>query len=200
MKLYTSLTSPFGRKCRMVAVVAGLADRVEVTEIDYKTADYVKLNPLGKVPALARDDGMILIDSPVISAYIAGVGDEVALYPQDVEARWQALCLEALADGVTDAGILIFMENKRREEHRSHGWIQAQTDKINAGLDAIEKVAAEFGAHAHIGILAVAAAVSWLELRSVVADIRTKRPNMSAWLDSIADTEFMTRTAPPPGA
>jgi len=200
MKLYTSLTSPFGRKCRMVAAVAGLADRVEVTEIDYKNADYVKLNPLGKVPALARDDGTILIDSPVISAYIAGLGDEAEIYPTDAEARWQALCLEALADGITDAGVLIFMENKRREDHRSHGWVQAQTGKINAGLDAIEKVAAEFGAHTHIGILAAAAAVSWLELRSVVADIRTERPNMSAWMDGIADAGFMTTTAPPPGA
>jgi len=200
MKLYTSLTSPFGRKCRMVAVVAGLADRVETTEIDYKSADYVKLNPLGKVPAMARDDGTILIDSPVISAYIAGLGDEAAIYPTDAESRWQALCLEALADGITDAGVLIFMENKRRDEHRSHGWIQAQTGKINAGLDAIEEVAAEFGTHTHIGVLAVAAAVSWLELRSVVEDIRTDRPNMSAWLNGIAGAEFMTQTAPPPGA
>ena len=200
MKLYTSLTSPFGRKCRMVAHVAGIADRVEVTEIDYKGEAYRKLNPLGKVPALARDDETILIDSPLISAYLASLGDEAAVYPENPEARWQALCLESLADGITDAGILIFMENKRREEHRSQGWIDAQTTKINAGLDAIDAVAGEFGDSTQIGILAVAAAVSWLELRRIVDDIRTDRANLSAWLGKITVADFMTATAPPPGA
>ena len=200
MKLYTSLTSPFGRKCRMVAIVAGIADRVEVTEIDYKAEAYRALNPLGKVPALGRDDDTVIIDSPLICAYLASLGDEHAVYPENSEARWQALCLEALADGITDAGVLIFMEKKRREEHRSQGWIDAQTSKINAGLDAINAVAGEFGDGTQIGILAVAAAVGWLEFRSVVAGIRTHRPNLSVWLDRIADAEFMTATAPPPGA
>ncbi|HEY9080224.1 glutathione S-transferase N-terminal domain-containing protein [Magnetovibrio sp.] len=200
MKLYTSLTSPFGRKCRMVAHVAGIANRVEVTEIDYKAEAYRKLNPLGKVPALARDDDTVLIDSPLISAYLASLGDEAAVYPENPEARWQALCLEALADGITDAGILIFMENKRREEHRSQGWIDAQASKINHGLDAIDAVAGEFGDSTQIGILAVAAAVGWLEFRSVVPDIRTNRPHLSAWLDRVATEDFMTATAPPPDA
>jgi len=200
MKLYTSLTSPFGRKCRIVAHVAGIADKVEVTEIDYKTQAYRALNPLGKVPALARDDDTILIDSPVISAYLASLGDERAVYPEDQEARWQAVCLEALADGVTDAGVLIFLENKRREEHRSHGWIEAQMSKIDAGLDAIDAVAAEFGDSTQIGILAVAAGVSWLEFRGVVDGIRRDRPNLSAWLDRIAGEDFIIATAPPQGA
>ncbi|OEJ69617.1 glutathione S-transferase N-terminal domain-containing protein [Magnetovibrio blakemorei] len=200
MKLFTSLTSPFGRKCRMAAIVAGVSDRVAVTEIDYKTETYLEINPLSKVPALERDDGTVLIDSPVISAYIASHGDEQKVIPSAGEARWQALCLEALADGVTDAGILIFMENKRREEHRSPGWIAAQTGKINAGLDAIEKVVPEFGAHRHIGILAVAAAVGWLEFRNIVEGIRGGRPHLSKWMDSVAAEPFITDTAPPKDA
>jgi len=197
MKLYTTFTSPYGRKCHMTAHVAGIADRVAVTEVDYHDQAYAKINPLSKVPALERDDGTILIDSPVICAYLARQGDENAIYPTDEEARWQVLCLEALADGITDAGVSIFLENKRREEHRSRGWVEAQTTKIHAGLDAVEKVAAEFGDSTHIGVLAVAAAVSWMEFRSVIEGIRGDRHNLSAWLDRIAQEDFMITTAPP---
>jgi len=200
MKLFTSLTSPYGRKCRMVAHVAGVADQVEVTPVDYHDPAYAKINPLNKVPALQRDDGTVLIDSPVICAYLARQGDEAAVYPTDEEVRWQALCLEALGDGITDAGVLIFLEKKRREEHQSHGWVEAQTAKINSGLDAVEAVATEFGDSTSIGVLSVAASVSWLEFRSVIDGIHTGRPNLSVWLDRIAKTDHGIASAPPADA
>lgn len=200
MKLFTSLTSPFGRKCRMVAHVAGITGRVEVADIDYKAQSYKKTNPLGKVPALQRDDGTVLIDSPVICEYLASLVSGTAIYPADQEARWQQLCLEALADGITDAGVLIFMENKRHEDLRSQEWMEKQADKIHAGLDAVEAVAAEFGDSTSIGVLACAAAISWLEFRHIVNGIRTARPNLSAWLEEISTKDFMIATAPPPDA
>ncbi|MCW8914579.1 MAG: glutathione S-transferase N-terminal domain-containing protein [Magnetovibrio sp.] len=200
MKLYTSLTSPFGRKCRMVAQVAGLTDQVEVSQVDYHAAEYAKVNPLNKVPALERDDGTVLIDSPVICAYLASLVEGDNIYPPEGEARWQALCLEALADGIMDAGVLIFLEKKRREEHQSHGWQELQAGKIQSGLDALEAVAPEFGDSTAIGVLSTAACISWLEFRSVVDGIRTGRPNLSSWLDDISTKDFMISTAPPADA
>lgn len=200
MKLYTSLTSPYGRKCRMAAHVAGVADRVEVTPLDYHSEAYRKINPLGKVPALERVDGFIIIDSPVICAYLASLGPQDAVIPADGEARLKAQVLEALADGITDAGVLIFLENKRREEHRSQGWVAEQTSKINKGLDALEDRVGDFGDVPHVGQLAVAAGVGWLEFRSVVDGIRDGRPNLSAWLDDISTQSFMVATAPPADA
>lgn len=200
MKLYTTLTSPYGRKCQMVAHVAGVADKVVVTPADYHDPNYAQVNPLSKVPALERDDGTVLIDSPVICAYIARQGNEAAVYPENEEARWQALCLEALADGITDAGVAVFLERKRREEHQSKGWIEAQTAKIHSALDAVEKVAAEFGGSTSIGVLAVAAGISWMEFRSVIDGIRGGRPYLSAWLDQIAAEPWMVETAPPEDA
>lgn len=200
MKLYTSLTSPYGRKCRMAAHVAGVADRVAATEIDYKADAYAAVNPLKKVPALVRDDETVLTDSPVICAYLASLGDTAKVIPADVEARWQSLALEALGDGVTDAGVLIFLERKRDADKRSDDWIALQTAKINAGLDAIDVQAAAYGDRTDIGVLAVAASVAWLEFRSVVPGIRDGRANLSAWLDAINARDFMVATAPPPGA
>lgn len=199
MKLYTSLTSPYGRKCRLAAHVAGVADRVAVTEVDYKNADYRAVNPLGKVPALEREDGAVLIDSPVICAYLASLGDGTAMYPEG-DAKWDALGLEALADGITDAGVLIFLEHKRDAAQQSPAWMDLQASKINAGLDALDARAADFGDDTHIGVLAAAACVSWLEFRAIVPGIREGRANLAAWLERFSTTGAMTATAPPPDA
>lgn len=199
MKLFTSLTSPYGRKCRLVAHVAGVMGRVEVVDVNYKADEYTRVNPLKKVPALERDDGSVLIDSTVISAYLASLGDEAKVYPNG-DARWQSLSLEALGDGMTDAGVLIFVEKKRDAEKCSDAWIAQQTGKIHAGLDAIDALAASFKGRTDIGVLAVAASVGWLEFRSVVPGIRDGRPNLAAWMDDISQQGFMKDTAPPPGA
>ena len=61
MKLLTSPASPFARKVRIVLHETGQAD--EVTEIAAATdpfgdpVDVIHANPLGKIPALVRDDG-----------------------------------------------------------------------------------------------------------------------------------------------
>lgn len=199
MKLFTSLTSPYGRKCRLVSHVAGVADRVEVVDVNYKADEYAKVNPLKKVPALERDDGTVLIDSAVISAYLASLGDEAKVYPTG-DARWSCLSLEALGDGMTDAGVLIFMEKKRDAEKCSDAWIAQQTGKINLGLDAIDALAAGFKGRTDIGVLSVAASIGWLEFRRVVPGIRDARPHLAAWLDDMYQQDCMKDTAPPPGA
>jgi len=199
MKLFTSLTSPYGRKCRLVANVAGVMDRVDVVDVNYKADEYVQVNPLKKVPALEREDGSILIDSAVISAYLASLGDEAKVYPTG-DARWSSLSLEALGDGMTDAGVLIFLERRRDENPQSQAWIELQTGKINAGLDAVDALAPAFANRTDIGVLSVAASVGWMEFRNVVPGIRDGRKNLSAWLDAIASQDFMAATAPPPDA
>ncbi|HEY9097147.1 MAG TPA: glutathione S-transferase N-terminal domain-containing protein [Hydrogenophaga sp.] len=199
MKLFTSLTSPYGRKCRLVAHVAGVADRVEVVDVNYKADEYAKVNPLKKVPALERDDGTVLIDSAVISAYLASLGDEAKVYPAG-DARWSCLSLEALGDGLTDAGVLVYLEKRRDGEKCSDAWVAQQTGKINSGLDALEAQAAGFKGRTDIGVLSVAASIGWLEFRSVVPNIRDGRPNLAAWLDDVYGQAFMKDTAPPPGA
>jgi len=194
MKLYTSVTSPFGRKCNMVAHVVGVIDQIELVDPDYKNPEYLNINPLAKVPALERDDGRVLLDSPVISAYLASLGDTEKTHPQNGDAKWDALHLEALADGVMDAGILVFMESFRSEKRQSKGWIDKQLGKMNAGLDVIEGLAADFGEDTNIGILSTAAALSWFEMRSVGEDWRKGRPYLTSWMDRFSQNDFFKET------
>jgi len=179
----------------MVAHIVGVADRVEVLASDYKSPKFAKINPLGKIPVLELDDGRMLIDSPVISAYLASQGDGEKTHPTDEEAKWAALHMEALADGILDAAILVFLEQFRADEQQSQTWVDKHLGKMNAGLDALESQAPAFGDATHIGLLSLAAGLGWIEMRSVGDDWRTGRPNLGAWMDRFTQHDFWHATS-----
>jgi len=108
MKLRYSATSPYVRKVAVTLIETGLDKNVEriPTNVWDPNTDVGKDNPLGKVPTLIADDGTVLYDSPVICEYLDGLNKGKKLFPTEGEARWRALKLQALGDGMTDAGIL----------------------------------------------------------------------------------------------
>lgn len=61
-------------------------------------------NPLGKLPALTRPDGPAIYDSRVICRYLDARADS-GLYPD--RTLWETLTLEATADGIMDAAVLM---------------------------------------------------------------------------------------------
>ena len=70
--LKSSPPSPFGRKVRIAAAILGLTDQIEIVATDTNDAnDRIRAhNPLGKIPALIREDGGVLYDSRVIVEYL----------------------------------------------------------------------------------------------------------------------------------
>ena len=71
MVLRTSPPSPFGRKVRISAAIAGLTDRIRIVETDTNDAScgLSKQNPLGKIPVLVLATGASYFDSSVIVEY-----------------------------------------------------------------------------------------------------------------------------------
>ena len=90
MKLYGSLTSPYVRKVRVFLKEKGIAyDFVEEGPAD-AAGNVARLNPLGKIPTLVRDDGEVLFESAMIVEYLDSLKG-APLIPPPGEARWQAL-------------------------------------------------------------------------------------------------------------
>src|SRR3546814_19088642 len=58
-------------------------------------------NPVKKIPALVTDDGMTLFDSPVICEYLDSLSSGAKMFPHG-KARWEALRLQAAADGMLE--------------------------------------------------------------------------------------------------
>src|SRR5271170_973742 len=107
VKLYHSPASPYVRKVRICAITRGIDRRIELVPSNPNTSPAALLadNPLSKVPTLVTDDGVALFDSPVICEYLDSLGDAPPMFPAAGAARWRALTLQAMGDGILDASV-----------------------------------------------------------------------------------------------
>lgn len=199
MQLLTAPPSPFARKARVCLVEAGLADEVEEVNVAASALApdpaITSHNPLGKIPALIRDDGPALYDSRVICRWLdarAGAG----LYP---EARlWDTLTLEATADGIMDAAVLIVYEHRfRPEPHRSEDWIEGQWDKIARALDTLEaRWMSHLAGRLDMGQIALGCALGYLDFRHADRPWRAGRGALDDWFAVFAERPSMQATRP----
>ena len=76
MKLYYSPTSPYARKCLVLAIEKSLVNQVELVNLSPwdNLNNLLQVNPLCKVPALELDDGSALCDSPLILGIVTLIG------------------------------------------------------------------------------------------------------------------------------
>ncbi len=200
MKLLTSPASPFARKVRVVLHETGQADQVEeiiaATDPLGDPLEVIHANPLGKIPALIRDDGPALYDSRVITRFLDDRAD-ARLYPQ---ARlWEVLTLEATADGIMDAALSMVLETRVRPDgKRSEAWVEGQWKKVERALSAIEqRWISHLGGHLDMGQVAVGCALAYLDLRHGARNWRDGRPLLTDWYDRFAQRESMIATEPP---
>lgn len=202
LTLYHSPTSPYVRKVMVILHETGLLSEVAVvaaagTPLGSGTVP-VALNPLGKVPLLARPDGPALYDSRVICRYLddrAGAG----LYPAPPRL-WDVLTLEATGDGILDAALLMVYEDRLRpEDRRFPDWVEGQWAKIDRALGVLEeRWTATLAGPLDIGQIAVGCALGYLDLRHGARNWREGRPALSAWEAAFAARPSMAGTRPPP--
>ncbi|NNG05068.1 MAG: glutathione S-transferase [Inquilinus sp.] len=200
MKLRFSPTSPYVRKVRALAIETGLADRLELAATDPWQADtdLPASNPLGKVPALELDDGTVLFDSPVICEYLDSLHGGTKLFPAAGPARWKALRLQAIGDGICDAAILRRLDGMRPAGLQSADWQQRQRQAVARACDLLEAEAGTLGGPATIGQLAIACALGYLDFRFDADKWREGRPKLAAWFADFAKRPSIAETALPP--
>ncbi|HUC63575.1 MAG TPA: glutathione S-transferase N-terminal domain-containing protein [Alphaproteobacteria bacterium] len=197
MKLRYSAASPYVRKVMVVAHETGLVGKIETipTNVWAPDTDIAKDNPLGKVPTLVADDGTVLFDSPVICEYLDALAGG-KLFPASGKARWEALRLQALGDGVLDAGILRRLESMRPAELQSKDWMARQATVMKRGLDLAESMAASWTGSFGIGPIAIGCAVGWFDFRFGHEDWRPGRPKLAAWYADFVKRPSMQATMP----
>ena len=201
MKLAYSTASPYARKVVIVVMEAGLDSKIQrvptAVRPDQPNLALGKENPLMKVPTLITDGGETLYDSRVICAYLDMLNPGPKLIPASGGERWQALRLEALGDGITDAGILVRYETALRPEGlRWKEWIDGQTKKVEQGLDLLEAHPEMLMGPLNIGQIAVACGIGWLNFRQVFGDCLANRPRLAAWCAMIAERPSFKATQP----
>lgn len=199
MTLRASATSPYVRKVRAVLIETGLDERVTRIPTDAWSADtdLPKDNPLGKVPALTTEDGLVLFDSPVICEYLDGLHDGAKLFPAPGPARWRALRQQAMADGICDAAIARRLDAQRPEAQQSAAWQERQRAAIARTCDLLEREAGELSGPVTIGSLAVAVALGYLDLRWPGDQWRQGRPALARWYEGMSARRSLAETVPP---
>jgi len=200
MKLIASYTSPYARKVRIVMAEKRIeCDFVaeNVWAADTKVGDF---NPLGKIPVLVLDDGLAIYDSRVIAEYLDGVTPVARLLPDGGRDRVLVKRWEALGDGITDAGIAVFLEKKRPLEQQSADWIARQLGKVNAGIAAAARELADrdfcHGLSLTLGDISLACALLWLEFRLPDVKWREQHPNLRAWIEKMEARPSLVDTVP----
>jgi len=199
MKLISAGPSPFVRKVRVLLHETGHTDDVEIVDVAATpvtpNADAVAANPTGKIPALIRDDGPALYDSRVITRFLdarAGAG----LYP---EARlWETLTLEATADAIMDAGVLMVYEHRvRPEEKVFDDWVEAQWGKIARSLAAVNtRWMSHLAGPLDMSHIAMGCALGYLDFRHGARNWRKGNDALAAWYDRFSQRGSMIDTAP----
>ncbi len=105
IRVYGNVLSPYARKVYVTLQHKGLpCEIVDVLPHD-KDAGFVRMSPLGKIPAF-RDGDVTLCDSSVICDYLESRYPEPAFYPQDPVYRAHALWIEEYADTALQDGLL----------------------------------------------------------------------------------------------
>ena len=199
MKLFHSPASPFVRKVMVVLHETGQLDKVTLvptaTTPTNTDAALKAANPLGKLPCLIRDDGPAIYDSRVITRYLDDLGGGT-LYPQ---ARiWDVLTLEATADGLMEAAVLMVYEGRVRPEDKVYApWVEAQWGKARGALKTLNDMwMGHLAGPLDAGQIAVGCALGYLDFRHGDRNWRAIAPALAEWYAGFAGRASMAATAP----
>jgi glutathione S-transferase len=201
LTLRHSPSSPFVRKIKIAASVLGLERDIAIEPADTMSpSDTLRQqNPLGKIPALLLEDGTVLFDSRVILEYLDHRAGGGRIVPVDPDARFAALRLQALADGIMDASVLLVYEGRwRPPERHEPKWVDLQAGKVARAFAALEQAPPPASsATPHVGQIALACALGYRDFR-FPGSWRDAHPRLVAWLDDFAArVPSFAATAPP---
>ncbi len=196
MQLFHSPASPFARKVVACAIARGIEGQITLVATDPWTVPgaLAAANPLSKIPTLLTPDGRALFDSPVICEYLDSLDGDLPLFPPKGGARWRALTLQALADGIMESAVV-----RRRESLRPAG--EQRADTLAHQKAAIDRALAWLEANVphqtpEIGTIAVACALGYLDFRFAHEPWRPACPKLAAWYETFAQNPCIAQTMP----
>ncbi|YBV94680.1 glutathione S-transferase (plasmid) [Phyllobacteriaceae bacterium JZ32] len=183
MQLLYQTHSPYARKVLVFAHETKLLPQLDVvhheTSPTRQNEMVYRYNPLGKVPVLICEDGLALFDSVVICDYLDSLHAGPKLIPAQGPERWETLRLQALAQGICDAGILLRWETERRPPALRYAALaDGQAQKLAEAYAFVEQsIALEVSIT--VGHIALATALDWIVFRQLPGFERHSK--LTAW-------------------
>ena len=202
MKLIIAKPSPYARKVRVALLEKRLDCEIVVDNPWLAGPAIASVNPLGKVPALIRDDGGVVHDSKVIIEYLETLDRPPALIPADAPTRIAHKQIEAIADGVCDAIVLVALEGTRPEDKRSNEWLVRQHRKIVSGLGELERMLGRREWFSDFGFglaeIATMSTLEYVDFRYPQFEWREVSPALAGFQERLAARPSFAATRPEP--
>lgn len=195
MKLYLTKRSPYARKVRILALEKGIKLELIEENLTEKSKGLLFANPLGKVPTLVTDEGVFLCDSPVICEYLEAQKPSPRLVAPAGKHRFQALHMAAIADGVMDTSVSLFMEKLRHPNDINEAYMAHLENAILGSYDYFEAnidVILEF----NLASIAVACAIGYINFRLPHLDPKLTHTKLNEWYDKISERPSLQETIP----
>jgi glutathione S-transferase len=200
MKLYITPASPYARMARIVVIEKGLESRVEIITAQTRLTNspYYKINPLGRVPYLIRDDRIGLEESAVICAYLDHLDGRPVFDLPAGDQWWVARRLEALARSMLDGLAVWGREITRPQNEQSPTVLWHEADRSKRMADLWEPEIDHPLMRGALNMVQITLACAlWFDARVPAFVWRPGHPKLCDWFDRIARRPSMAATAPP---
>ncbi|WP_144392310.1 glutathione S-transferase family protein [Pleionea sediminis] len=140
MKLFISTASPYARTAQVVLREVGLDPKLIESETHpfNNEQEFLRANPLGKVPCMLLDDGSSIYDSEVICQYLDFEFNQEKLW-QPIMQSWSLRTLYSHVSGLLDLAVALRQEKMREEEKlRSDFWWSRFESGLLRGFSFLE--------------------------------------------------------------
>jgi glutathione S-transferase len=203
MKLTYSAGSPFARKVRIAAIELGLIDKIELVPTAVAPAtpndEYIKINPLKKLPVLIADNGDVILDSFVIVEYLDDLAGGGKLIPASGAARWKVKSDHSLLQGMLDSMLLCRYERMVRPEGLQwQAWSDDHWNRAWNGMARFEKQADVLSRPLDIVQIALVCVLGYADFRFADCGWRKAYPNLDAFHDRMLSRPSVKISVPPP--
>lgn len=166
MILIGQYNSPFVRRVAISLRILGLGYEHDTRSVFADFDAVRRINPLGRIPSLALDDGNVLINSAAILDWLdQSAGPQRALIPPAGTERRHVLHRMALATGVIDkAGAAAYERLIRPAPYRWPEWIERCLTQAAGGLEALEAEQWPASARLDQAEITTACMLRWLQI------------------------------------
>jgi len=199
MKLYSGYISPYASRARMAVYAKGLDVEILPPPGGSKSAEFLAINPLGKLPCLVTDEGRAVPESGIIVEYLEALYPERPLTPACPDEATRARLIARIGETYV-LGPLSKLFNQLDPKTRDAAAVDAAVAEMEAGLKHLEAFISAEGPYANGQHLSLAdcqlvptlffvRVMGPLFGRNWIAD----HPRIGAYLQSVSGDETVTR-------
>ena len=138
MNIYGSPLSPFVARVMMTCDYKKLSYDLIMPEGGLKTAEYLSLNPFGKMPAI-KDGRHVLYESGVIIDYLEDKYPQKRIIPKSATAAGKSRLIATICDLYVQPPTLILFRQIIGRSSKDRAEAKSALQDLNKGLDVLDQ-------------------------------------------------------------